>query len=132
MSYLLDTNACIHFLNGAHRGLIEKILAHGPQALVVSTVSVAELEYGAARSSRPKANMGRIAALLSELHVEPFTQAHAAMFGRVKADLVKRGVPIADFDIAIAATALVLGLPVISDDADMGRVRGLSVENWCR
>ena len=132
MSYLLDTNACIHFLNGSHRGLIDKVLAHGPQSLVVSTVSVAELEYGAARSSRPKANLARIAALLSELHVEPFTRAHAAMFGRVKADLVKRGVPIADFDIAIAATALVLGLAVISDDADMGRVRGLSVENWCR
>lgn len=132
MTYLLDTNACIHFLNASHPRLVERVLEQGPTGLVVSTLSVAELEYGAARSSRPRANLARVRAFLGELHVEPFTHDHAATFGRVKADLVKRGRPIADFDIAIAATALALDLAVVSDDGDMSHVRGLSVENWCR
>lgn len=132
MSYLLDTNAWIHYLNGTHPSLVDRVLAEGPQDLVMSSLSLAELEYGAARSSRPKANLARVAGLRAELHVEPFTQECAAMFGRVKADLMKRGRPIADFDIGIAATALVHGLTVVSDDGDLLKVSELAVENWCR
>lgn len=131
MKYLLDTNAWIHFLNGTPR-LVERVLSEGPQSLAVSTLSLAELQYGAARSSRPKSNLARIAGLRAELHVEPFSEDCAAMFGRIKADLMKRGKPIADFDIGIAATALVLRLTVVTDDSDLKQVHGLEVENWAR
>lgn len=132
MKYLLDTNAWIHFLNASHPSLVARVLAEGPASLAVSTLSLAELEYGAARSGRPKANLARIETLRAELRVEPFDDACARMFGKVKADLMKRGRPMSDFDIGIAATALVLGLTVVSDDADLEHVKALSLENWSR
>ena len=132
MKYLLDTNAWIHFLNGSHPRLVERILAEGPRRLAVSTLSLAELQYGAARSSRPKANLARVDALRAELHVEPFSEHCAEIFGRVKAGLMKRGKPIADFDIGIAATALVLRLTLVTDDSGLKQVHGLEVENWAR
>jgi tRNA(fMet)-specific endonuclease VapC len=130
MTYLLDTNACIYFLNGTPAPLIERILHCGPRGLAVSSLSVAELHFGAARSARRKANLERVHAFLRELKTEPFTDGCAAEFGRVKAELLKAGTPIPDFDIAIAATALALDYRVVSSDADLRRVRGLDVEDW--
>lgn len=98
----------------------------------MSTLSLAELEYGAARSGRPKANLARIETLRAELHVEPFDDDCATMFRRIKSDLMKRGRPMSDFDIGIAATALVLDLTVVSDDAGLRHVQGLSLQNWSR
>ena len=64
--FLLDTNACIHFLNGTHPSLSRRVLASGPDLLAVSALTVAELEFGAARSSRPRANRERLAKFFRE------------------------------------------------------------------
>lgn len=130
MSHLLDTNACIHFLNGSRPALVERVLAAGPQHVVVSALSVAELEFGAARSSRPAANAERLRAFLREIHVEPFHEGCSPIFGQIKAALVGAGTPIADLDIAIAATAMAMGMTVVTDDGDFSRIAGLRVENW--
>jgi tRNA(fMet)-specific endonuclease VapC len=132
VTYLLDTSSCIHFLNSTHQRLTERVLSFGPKALVVSAISVGELSYGAAHSGRPMVNAARIQIFLAEFQVEPFTPVHAEMFGRIKANLAKRGKIITDFDMAIAATALVLGISVVSADADFKRIEGLVVENWSR
>ena len=128
--YLLDTNACIYYLNGTYPELVRRVLAEGPGALAVSSISVAELHFGAERSGRAGANLARIQALLRELRTVPFSSACAARFGRVKAELMAAGTPIADFDIAIASTALAMGFTVVTNDLDFRRVPGLAVETW--
>jgi tRNA(fMet)-specific endonuclease VapC len=130
MNYLLDTNACIHYLNGSHERLVERVFAAGPRVLAVSSVTVAELVFGAARSTRRRANLERVRTLLSELSTVPFGDACAERFGHLKADLARRGMLLADFDIAIAATSLAGGRVLVSNDADMRRFPGLAVEDW--
>ena len=51
---------------------------------------------------------------------------------KIHADLKRRGRPIQDADILIAATAMTKGLILVSDDTDMLRIQGLAVENWLR
>jgi len=48
----------------------------------------------------------------------------------IHADLKRRGRPIQDADILIAATAIIRGLTLVSNDSDMLRVSGLALENW--
>ncbi|NEQ69341.1 MAG: type II toxin-antitoxin system VapC family toxin [Symploca sp. SIO2D2] len=48
----------------------------------------------------------------------------------IHADLRLRGLPIQTEDILIAATAIVKGLTLVSNDRDLLRVKELSLENW--
>ena len=130
MSYLLDTNICIHYLNGDNKILVERILELGPEPLAVSTLSLAELHFGAARSARPEANRERIRFFVRELPALDFDQACAARFGRMKASLATAGQLIPDFDVAIAATAFASGRTLVSHDRHMKRIPGLPLEDW--
>jgi len=54
MNWLLDTNACICYLNGRSTALKEKLESIDPSQLCVSSVVKAELFFGAARSRDPE------------------------------------------------------------------------------
>jgi tRNA(fMet)-specific endonuclease VapC len=128
--YLLDTNTCIYYLNAADPDLVERVLRAGPGALAVSALTVGELHLGAERSSRREANRARLSIFFHELAVLAFDQRCGEHFGRLKADLLGRGRPIPDFDIAIAATAIANGCTLVSTDGHMEEVQGLLLENW--
>ncbi len=130
MSYLLDTNVCIYYLNGDDEELVERILALGPEPLAISTLSLAELHFGAVGSARPEANRERIAAFVHELPTLSFDDVCAEHFGRIKATLAGAGQPIPDFDVAIAATAFAHGRVLVSSDRHMSRIQGLPLEDW--
>ncbi len=49
--YLLDTNVCIHFMKNSVPILTDRLLAHDPSELAISSITVLELEYGAAKSN---------------------------------------------------------------------------------
>ena len=128
--YLLDTDSCIYYLNATSKELVNRILAAGPSRLSLSTLTLAELHFGAARSGRPSANAKRVDLFADELTLVPFSEKCAREFGRIKADLRVRGTPIGDIDIAIAASAVVTGHTIVSADRDFRRIHGLEVENW--
>ena len=130
MTYLLDTNVCIHYLNGDDGNLVERILALGPEPLAISTLSLGELLFGAVRSAHPEANRERIAAFVSELPTLGFDDACAEHFGRIKGSLAAEGQLIPDFDIAIAAMAFAHGRVMVSADQHMERIAGLALEDW--
>jgi tRNA(fMet)-specific endonuclease VapC len=128
--FLLDTDTCIHYLNGSDAGLTRRVLAAGPEQLTVSALTAGELHFGAARSSRPDANRERLATFLRELTVVPFDAQCGSHFGRIKAELFGRGRPIPDFDVGIAATAAATGRTLVSGDRHMGEIPGLPLQNW--
>ena len=82
MKYLLDTNACIAYLNGRHPAVVNRIRTTAPADLAISTVVVAELRYGADRSARPKENHARIDVLVAEIQPLDFDLDSAAAYGR--------------------------------------------------
>ena len=130
MSYLLDTSTCIYFLNDSRPRVVGRILDAGPDRLAISSLTLAELLFGAARSSRPEANRARLATFATEIGTVPFDDRCSEQFGRIKAALIDSGRPIPDFDVAIAATAFALGATLVSGDRQMTAIAGLALEDW--
>lgn len=130
MSWLLDTNTCIAYLNGDDGGLIRRFVDAGPDRLAVSDLTAAELYFGAERSSRKEANRKRVEAFLRSVASVPFDRRCGGRFGRLKAAMLRSGKPIPDFDLGIAATALIHGAVLVSEDRHMKLVPGLPVESW--
>lgn len=128
--FLLDTNTCIYYLNGTHEELTRRVLASGPDQLAISALTVAELRFGAARSSKRKANRERLVTFFGELEILPFDRLCGEHFGRLKAELLSRGRPIPDFDLGIAATAVATGRTLVSADTHMKEIDDLQSENW--
>ncbi len=127
--YLLDADTVSYALRGEGR-VASRILEHRPSELCISSVTLAELWYGAEVKRSPKLRRA-IRAFVRDVAVAPFDDAAAERFGSVAAELCAGGVPIGDFDALVAAHALSLGVAVVTNNTrHFGRVRGLRVENW--
>jgi tRNA(fMet)-specific endonuclease VapC len=97
----------------------------------VSSITVAELQYGVAKSSRPEQNALALAALLAPIDVLAFDDCAAAVYGAIRAELERAGTPIGSMDLLIAAHARALRRTLLTDNKrEFGRVAGLKVENW--
>ncbi|MGH8705073.1 MAG: type II toxin-antitoxin system tRNA(fMet)-specific endonuclease VapC [Burkholderiales bacterium] len=133
MRYLLDTNTLIYALNARprHQAVLERFDREAPEDLAVSSITLAELRYGIAKSRRREANRRALRQVLEALNVVPF-DAHAAnRYGSVRAELEAAGRPIGPLDTLIAAHALSLSLTLVtSNTREFSRVRRLRVENW--
>jgi len=126
---MLDTDSVSFALRGQGR-VAEVILQHRPSQLCISAITLAELQYGAARRRSSKLDK-LIAAFLGSIAVVPFDDECATAFGRIANELAQAGSPIGDFDVLIAAHAVTLDLSLVTNNAKhFSRVRGLRSENW--
>ena len=92
---------------------------------------LAELWYGIENSSTRDRNAERLRRVLPDLIVWPLTEQAAEAYGRIAANLRRKGRPIGKIDMLIAAIALSLGnTTVVTGDSDLSAVPGLAVENW--
>jgi tRNA(fMet)-specific endonuclease VapC len=131
MTYLLDTNVCIDYLTGRFPSVAVRLRALGPAEVCLSSIVVAELRYGADKSTRPRRNHGILDTLTGEIPCREFDARAASFYGRVRSALERRGRPIGPNDMLIAAHALSLGLVLVTDNVrEFGRIRDLTVENW--
>lgn len=129
--WLLDTNICIYLIKKKPQPVLDRLRAVDIDTVAVSSITVAELQYGVARSARPEQNGLALAAFLAPLGVAPFDDDAAAVYGAVRADLERAGTPIGSLDLLIAAHALSLGRTVVTNNTrELLRVAGLKVENW--
>ena len=129
--WILDTNICIYLIKKKPDRLLARLREVDINAVAVSAITVAELQYGVAKSARPEQNGLALAALLAPLSVEPFDDAAAAVYGTVRAVLERAGTPIGSMDLLIAAHALALSRTLVTNNArELRRVKGLKVENW--
>jgi tRNA(fMet)-specific endonuclease VapC len=131
MRFMLDTNVCVDLIRNRNDRILRRMKRHGTDKLCVSSVTLSELEYGAAKSSDPGRNRLALAEFLSPLAVLPYDDGVAPVYGHVRAALEKAGTPIGPLDTMIAAHALSLGLTVVTDnEREFRRVAGLTVQNW--
>lgn len=130
MKYLLDTDICIYVINERPRNVLDRFLAQDVGDIGVSSVTVAELAYGVAKSGSIR-NRNALEAFLMPLAIADFNLAAAQSYGDVRARLEKIGRPIGPQDLMIAAQALVLGtILVTNNEREFTRVAGLVIENW--
>jgi len=126
---MLDTDTVSFALRGVGR-VATHILEHKPSQLCISSVTLAELRYGAERKKSSKLH-GLIDTFVASIAVEPLDAAAADIFGKVAATLANRGKPIGSFDTLLAAHALALGLTFVTHNVQhFDRVAGLKTESW--
>ena len=131
MKYLLDTNICIYSMNNRHPRLTEKLLTILPDDISISSITVGELEYGAAKSRWGARTRQMMYAFLSNFNILPFDNADAICFGNLRAALALAGTPIGAYDVMIAAQGLTKGLIVVTHNIrEFSRVPGLELEDW--
>ena len=127
---MLDTSLCIRVLRDRPAGVRERFNAEAA-ALCISTVTLAELFYGAEKSARPVENRQQVEAFAARLDVLPFDSEAAAHFGDIRADLTRRGQVIGPYDLMIAGHARSRGLIVVTGNlGEFNRVDGLRAEDW--
>ena len=129
MKYLLDTDSVSFALRG-HGGVGARIRACNPSDICMSAITLAELRYGADRKGSRKLH-GLIDTFAAAIEVVSFDEAAAAEFGRIGSILAERGTPIGEFDVLIAAHAVVLRCTLVTNNVrHFSKVPGLSVDNW--
>lgn len=129
--YLLDTNICIFLIKQTYKHLFDKIQEHPPYAMGISSISVAELEYGVAKSKYPEQNKIALLEFLSPFELIPFTSQDAEAFGTIREYLRKNGAPIGPYDLQIVAQCLSRDFILITHNVKgFERVPGLKIENW--
>ena len=129
LQFMLDTDSVSFALRG-QGGVGAQILARRPSELCLSSITVAELRYGASRRSSDKLHQ-LIDAFTSNVAVMPFDDECAARFGEIAGELAAGGVPIGHFDALIAAHAISLEVTLVTNNTKhFSRVRGLNVVNW--
>lgn len=131
MRYMLDTNIIAYAKNRRPEGVLRRFLQCRPEDMCISSITMAELEYGACNSSRPEQNRLALMTFLARIEVVPFGADAAREYGDIRADLTRRGALIGANDLLIAAHARALGLTLVTNNCrEFDRVEGLKVENW--
>lgn len=131
MKYLLDTCVISDFVKG-HPKVAATLLAHTPDELAVSTISLMEVEYGLQLdASRERSLRPKLATFYTTVHLLPFTREDASAAAKIRVALRRRGLPIGPYDILLAGTAIQNRLIfVTSNIGEFDRVPGLKLENW--
>jgi tRNA(fMet)-specific endonuclease VapC len=130
LRYMLDTDICIHVMK-RHPTPLKERFSRLAEQLSISSITLAELHYGAQKSARRSDNLAAIEGFAARLAVLTFTSAAAAHYGDVRAALERIGKTAGSNDMLIAAHARSEGLIVVTNnEREFSRIDGLQVENW--
>ena len=129
---LLDTDCLVGLIRG-HPDALRKlaVLASRQESVTTTAVNVAELFRGAHLASDSSRALSRVRAVLGPLAILPLDRPAGEEYGRIVADLERRGTPVGHMDSLIGAIALLAGETVVTRNfRHFSRIRGLSVEPW--
>ncbi len=128
---VLDTNICIYIIKNKPRSVREKFKEFDVGELALSSVTVSELYYGAYKSRHVEKNLIALEHFLRPFQIAEYDSLAAARYGKVRAEFEKSGKVIGGLDMMIAAHALSLDMPLVTNNTkEFERVAGLRLENW--
>jgi tRNA(fMet)-specific endonuclease VapC len=131
MTYLIDTHICIYLIKNKNRDLQTRFEQHKPFEIGISAITVAELEYGVAKSRQVERNRQALLRFLTPFEILAFDDKDAEQFGILRAHLERGGQLIGPYDLEIASQGLARGLTMVTNnEREFDRVPGLRVENW--
>ncbi len=131
MKYLIDTDICIYIINQLPQNTYQKFKTMSPGDLAVSSITVAELQFGVSKSLNKRENQFKVDKFLLPLHIVDFNFDAAEIYGNIRASLEKTGKSIGPMDLLIAATAKQYNLILVTNnEREFRRVKGLKIENW--
>jgi len=131
MKYLLDTNIVAYIINKKPESVLDKFQTINLNDIVLSSIVVAELWYGVAKSQKRLQNKVALEAFLEPLLILDFDSNAAEFYANIRANLERSGSIIGGNDLLIAAHAVSLDLVLITNNVkEFERVEGLKIENW--
>ncbi len=133
--YMLDTNVVSHIMQGRDAELLTRLTEVPVGQAVMSSVTLAELEYGLHRKGQPVRLRNALTQVLLRMDVLPWDEDVATCYGEFCATLEAQGVNLSDFDMMIAAHAVALDITLVSRDKAFAQVptgvnQGLRLEVW--
>lgn len=131
MTYLLDTNVCIMFLNQPSAVIANRLQQEHVDDITVCSVVKSELFYGAMKSQWPERTLQKQLAFLQIFKSWGFDDQSAIKYGQIRADLARKGTPIGPYDLQIAAIALANDCTLVTHNTgEFSRIAGLRLEDW--
>jgi tRNA(fMet)-specific endonuclease VapC len=131
VSRLLDTNICIYIARSHPATVGRRFSRAAPGSLGISIITWGELCFGAAKSNDAERAYSLLEQFARVVEVVALPAAAGPHYGELRAVLQKAGTPIGNNDLWIAAHALSLGVPLVSNNLrEFERVPGLKLENW--
>jgi len=129
--FMLDMDICIDLLRGQATELFKRLQQFEIDEIAISSITLAELQYGVERSSQPTKHEQILAQFCAPLCILLFDTLAAETYGRVRKDLEQAGTPIGPLDTLIVSHALSQNLTLVThNEREFSRVAGLKVENW--
>lgn len=130
---MLDTNICIYIIKNKPQSVLDELKKCNVGDIILSSITVSELIYGAYKSQFVEKNLKAIEHFLIPFDVAEYDYKAALEYGKLRASLEKKGQPIGSLDMLIAAHAKSLDMVLVTNNMkEFERVEGLNVENWVR
>jgi tRNA(fMet)-specific endonuclease VapC len=131
LRYMLDTNIVSHIMQGRDTALLARLTQIAIGQVVMSSVTLAELEYGLHRKGQPVRLKNALHQVLLRMDVLPWDEDVARCYGALCSKLETQGINLSDFDMMIAAHAQAVNATLVSRDKTFSRItEGLKLEVW--
>jgi tRNA(fMet)-specific endonuclease VapC len=127
--YLLDTNIVSHLIKD-HPVVSQRIVKIPMASLCISVITEAELYYGLAKRPEAKRLHLVVEELLKRVDVLPWDSNIVKNYGFIRAEMERRGKPLAPLDMMIAAHALSINAVLVTNDWVFSQVNDLAIEDW--
>lgn len=133
IEYVLDTNICIYLIKRKPAAVIERLRQSRISQIGISSITLSELEYGVAKSTKPEQNQIALAQFLAPMEILSYGDEAVHQYGRLRAFLEKKGTPIGSLDMLIAAHVLSIGcILVTNNEKEFSRIPNLKIDNWVK
>jgi tRNA(fMet)-specific endonuclease VapC len=128
---MFDTNMCIYIIKKKTEHVLKELQNKRKDGLSISTITLAELEYGNENSQYKEKNKIALMQFLTIIDVKPFDEKASKKFGKLKKDLKDGKCLIGPYDMLIGAHAKSLGLILVTNNVkEFERINDLRIENW--
>ncbi|NBT55689.1 MAG: type II toxin-antitoxin system VapC family toxin [Betaproteobacteria bacterium] len=130
--YLLDTHVVSHIMQGRDAALLARLTQVPVGQVALSSITLAELEYGLHRKGQPQRLRNALAQILLRMDVLSWDESVATCYGEFCSALESQGINLSDFDMMIAAHAVAADAILVSRDKVFAQVPAerLSLEIW--
>ncbi len=116
LRYMLDTNIVSHIMQGRDAALLARLSQIPVGQAVISSVTLAELEYGLHRKGQPPRLKNALLQVLLRMDVLPWDEDVARCYGQLCHTLETQGVNLSDLDMMIAAHSVAANTTLVSRD----------------
>lgn len=131
MRYMLDTNICIYLIKQKSPRVLKHFQSHVVGDIGISSVTLAELRYGVAKSQHIEKNRQALDEFILPLEIADFDEKAAEIYGNVRASLEKEGKSIGSMDMLIGAHVLSLGITLVTNNTrEFKLIKSLKITDW--